>query len=176
MWFLKSRDKPVMPKPGPWDGLAAVEIERVAASLAVREVRSALIDTYLASKTFSAGVYVGSRIKENIDNKVRRSMDIPKEDAIKVVFDGTHFGSVKNGFVVSVDGLYWKEFWGSPQFTNWQAISIAQARQRLIFKPAELLIDNAKIAMTFGYYSAKDLETVICGILEAFHSWASQDR
>lgn len=170
MWFRSRNIGPVGPRPGPWDLGESLLVQEDGAPLDLRELRSWLIEQYLGSKTFSAGVYVGSRIKASMVKTVRKSMNIPKGDIVKVVVDGTTFGSAKNGSVISSDGMYWKEFWGNSQFTNWKALSLAQGAQRLSFKPSGIFIDNAVIKMTFGFYAAQDLERIIGGVLHTFHS------
>jgi hypothetical protein len=170
MSFWKSKPEPILFKPGPWDMITTPQPNQYSTPLDMRKIRSTMIDEFLHSKTFSSGIFIGDRIESNKENTVRKSMGVKREDIIKVIIDGTYWGSSENGFAISSDGLYWKEFWGHPQFANWEALSNSFLNKRMFFSSSETRIDNATIKMRFGNSSPKDLEFILTGVLNYFHS------
>jgi hypothetical protein len=62
-------------------------------------------------------------------NKVRQNFEIPSEDDVLFVYDGTLFGSSKLGFALCQSGIYWKNDWTTPTKINYLAWSEFKERE-----------------------------------------------
>lgn len=107
--------------------------------------RAILIGKYLNINFFGEKIYILDNIPQDKILNATKSMNITYNDVPLALIDGTTFGSCKDGIVISLNGIYWKESLESSNFISWYNIKTLQNINSIKYEKLKIIFGNKNI-------------------------------
>ena len=122
------------------------------------------------------GYQYGENISSKKEKNARQYFNIPNEERIIALIDGTLMGSCKNGLAICDNGLYWSNPWMTK--TNitrmmWDEYVFCNG---IKLKSSDIYLTDGAVIATIGYFDEKDMLKLLKELQVGIKSFHSQQQ